>query len=98
MDMIKIVGTRDTSFTSQEGKQINGVSVFFTMPEDKVKGLMAGKHFISLDALGAFSVQPEVGLDVQVLYNRFGKVENYLPCQGGGEVAPLPGEEVTKKR
>ncbi len=83
MDTIKIVGTRDTSFTTQDGKQINGMSVFFTMLDDKVVGVMTGKHFISLDALGAFSVQPKVGLDVRVLYNRYGKVDDYLPVPEG---------------
>lgn len=98
MDIIKIVGTRDTSFTSQDGKQINGVSVFFTMQDDKVEGLMTGKHFISLDNLGVFSVQPKVGLAVQVVYNRYGKVDDYLPVQGVGEVPPLPGEKVAKEK
>ncbi len=83
MDTIKIVGTRNTSFTSRDGKQINGVSVFFTMPDEKVKGLMTGKHFISLDALDGFTVRPEVGASVRVLYNRFGKVDDYLAAPAG---------------
>lgn len=88
MDIINIVGTRNTSFTAQDGRQINGMSVFFTMPDDHVKGLMTGKHFISLDALDGFAVRPAVGARVQVVYNRYGKVDNYQAA---------PAEETTKR-
>lgn len=98
MDTIKIIGMKDTSFTAQDGKQINGMNYFYTMRDDKVQGLMAGKLFISLDNLTAFTVQPELGQDVQVVYNRFGKAEDFLPVKGTGEVPPLPGEETTKKK
>lgn len=94
MDTIKIIGIKDTSFTSQEGKQINGVNYFYTMRDNNVQGLMAGKLFISLDNLAGFTVQPQLGQDVQVVYNRFGKPEDFLPAKNATGVAPLSGEEV----
>lgn len=97
METIKIIGIKDTSFTSQDGKQINGVNYFFTMRDEKVQGLMAGKLFISSDKLESFSLQPELGQEVQVVYNRFGKPDDFVPVQGLGEVPPLPGEKAAKK-
>lgn len=98
MDTIKIIGIKDTSFTSQDGKQINGVNYFYTMRDNNVQGLMAGKLFISSDNLTAFTVQPELGQDVRVVYNRFGKAEDFLPVKGTGEVPPLPGEKAASKK
>lgn len=97
MDIIKIIGIKDTSFTSQEGKQIDGVNYFYTMRDEKVQGLMAGKLFITSDNLPTFSIQPELGQEVQVVYNRFGKPDDFLPVQGRGEVPLTPGEKAAKK-
>lgn len=95
MDIIKIVGTRTTSFTAQNGDQVNGMNVFFTRADPKVTGVMTDKCFIPMDKLPTLSVQPGVGVEVRVLYNRYGKVDDFLPMpvQNEGKVAPLPGEK-----
>lgn len=97
MDIIKIIGIKDTSFAAEDGKQINGVNYFYTMRDEKVQGLMAGKLFITSDKLSTFSIQPELGQEVQVVYNRFGKADDFLPVQGRGEVPLTPGEKAAKK-
>lgn len=97
MDTIKIVGIRDTSFAGSDGKQINGVNYFYTMHDDKVEGVMAGKLFISSDNLAGFTVQPSVGQDVRVVYNRFGKAEDFLPAQGVGKLPETPAEKAAGK-
>lgn len=97
MDTIKIVGVRDASFTGNDGKQINGTSYFYTMEDEKTEGLMAGKLFISSDNLAGCTVQPQVGQEVQVVYNRFGKAEDFLPVQGVGKVLETPAEKAASK-
>ncbi len=97
METIKIIGTRDVSFTGEDGKRVNGVNYFYTMRDEKVRGLMAGKLFITSEHLSDFSFQPELGQEVQVVYNRFGKADDFLPVQGLGKVPLTPGEEAAKK-
>lgn len=97
MDTIKIVGIRDASFTGNDGKQINGTSYFYTMEDEKTEGLMAGKLFISADNLVACTVQPKVGQEVRVVYNRFGKAEDFLPASGVGKMPETPAEKTAGK-
>lgn len=85
MDIINIVGTRTTSFTAQDGRQVNGRSFFFTQEDDHVTGLMTGKFFLSETKLDSLSTFPKVGDTVRVLYNRFGKVDDLLPLSPQGD-------------
>lgn len=97
METIKIVGIRNASFAGSDGKQINGTSYFYTMPDDKTEGVMAGKLFISSDNLAGFTVQPAVNQEVRVVYNRFGKAEDFLPAQGVGKLPETPAEKAAAK-
>lgn len=83
MDIINIVGTRGTSFTGSDGRQVNGCSFFYTMHDQHVTGLSTGKCFISEAKLDTLSVFPHVGDTVQVLYNRYGKIDDFLPFPQG---------------
>ncbi len=85
MDIINIVGTRDSSFTAKDGRQVNGYSFFFTMVDPHVTGLLTGKCFVSTDKLDTLSVFPHVGDSVRVQYNRFGKVDDFLPLPSQGD-------------
>lgn len=98
MDTIKIVGTRETSFTAADGKQINGTSFYYIMQDENVTGLAAGRVFISSDKLSMLACQPAVGQSVQVVYNRYGKVDDFVPAQGVGEVPATPAEKAAAKK
>ncbi len=85
MDIINVVGTRGTSFTGSDGRQVNGCSFFYTMPDPHVTGVSTGKCFISEAKLDTLSIIPRVGDSVRVLYNRFGKVDDFLPLPPQGD-------------
>ena len=80
--MPKIVGVVRTSFTAKDGTQISG-RTFFT--EEPVKpdhgiGQRTDRFFLSDAKLATLSFKPDLalGFEVQILYNRYGKVENLV--------------------
>lgn len=78
METIMIVGMREVDFTDKDGRSVHGWSFYFTMEDSKVIGVMAGKVFVSADKLAFFSHSPSVGDTVRVMYNRFGKPEDFV--------------------
>lgn len=77
-DKMLIVGYRDVSFKDNDsGREVNGKTYFFTCKQDHVVGVMAGKLFCSAQLLADLSYKPEVGDEVMVYYNRYGKVSSF---------------------
>lgn len=76
MELMTIVGFRDMSFKGNDGSQVSGRQFFFTMKDDQVTGLTAGKFFLSAAVLANVGYVPNVGDVVEVYYNRFGKVSH----------------------
>ena len=78
MEKVKIVGTRAVQFSDQkDGRQVCGVSFYYTMHDDRVEGLMAGKLFVGEKKLVDLLYVPRPGQDCWVDYDRYGKVSRF---------------------
>ncbi len=89
--MMVVIGTRETSFDTQDGKHISGKNFYVTYQQDGVSGLAAERIFITDDKLRTFPFVPQLGDRVQPTYNRYGKVDLFTKVKD--DVAPLPGEQ-----
>lgn len=77
---MKIVGIRNVDFTAEDGNRISGVSLYCSYEITKNgSGFAVDKIFVSDGKLRDAMYTPDVGDDVQVHYNRFGKVEAVTP-------------------
>lgn len=74
--MAKIIGLQHMDFDTKEGTHIDGTTLFVTNPIDPRRGTgdEAEKIFISSAKLKELSFSPSVGDNIEVLYNRYGKV------------------------
>lgn len=78
MEKVTVVGTRAVQFTDQkDGRLVSGVSFYYTMPHDRVEGLMAGKLFMSEMKLMDQQYIPKPGETCMVDYDRYGKVSRF---------------------
>lgn len=74
---MKIIGKRTVSFDAQDGKHISGVSLFCSYPITKNgEGVGVEKIFLSDSKLAYCGYFPELGDEINVQYNRYGKVES----------------------
>lgn len=70
-----LVGYRRRSFKAPDtGDTVSGYYLFFTRPDPNVQGLAAECVFVSDRKIGDY--KPVVGDELQVFYNRFGKVDS----------------------
>lgn len=76
--MAKIVGKMVSSFKGSDGTQVEGIRFFITEKMDprRGEGVTAERVFLSNKKLALLDFTPEVGNEVQVFYNRFGKVDS----------------------
>ena len=74
--MPKIIGFEHKSFTTKEGDTIEGTSIYITdkIPPQRGEGCTADRIFLSKNKLNDLSFVPAVGMDIEVLYNKYGKV------------------------
>ena len=74
--MSKIIGCEHKNFTTQKGDTIEGVSLYVTdkIPPQRGEGCMGDRIFLSKNKLNDLSFVPAVGMDIEVLYNKYGKV------------------------
>jgi len=73
----KIVGIIPVAFQGRDGGMVEGKSLFVTAPLDPTKGgegCSAEKIFLSKARFNDLDFTPKVGDEVEILYNRFGKV------------------------
>lgn len=75
--MSKIIGIQPTAFDAKDGTHIEGTSIHLTSPIDpkRGKGEAGEKIFLTATKLAEVDFKPEVGNEIEVLYNRFGKVQ-----------------------
>lgn len=73
---MRIIGVVNTKFTAQDGTVIEGKTVHTAEPISPERGIgEAGDHFfMSTTKLAALDFIPAVGQEVEVLYNRYGRV------------------------
>lgn len=68
-----VLGKRLVSFTAKDGKEVKGVSLYLGYETEGVEGMAADKVFIPAAKLPKNDIV--VGSEVDVLFNRYGKVE-----------------------
>lgn len=77
---MKVIGIRKVEFDAQDGKHISGVSLFCSYPITKNgEGVGVDKIFLSDNKLGQCGYYPELGDEINVQYNRYGKVDSVTP-------------------
>lgn len=77
---MKVVGIRKVDFTAKDGNRISGVSLFGSYPITKNgEGYSVDKIFLSDKKMADCGYFPEVGDEIIVNYNRFGKVDSIAP-------------------
>lgn len=75
--MPKIIGISNTSFTPKDSTTpIEGTTFYTTEPIDSKNGAgsKGDKFFLTRAKLSALDFTPAIGQEVEVLYNKFGKV------------------------
>ena len=69
-----VIGYQQVSFTPKgETQAITGVTLYLTEERDKVQGLAADRVFVSARKLGSYF--PQLGDEIRLSYNRYGKVD-----------------------
>lgn len=75
--MSKISGFENKSFTPKNGDRvIEGMNIYITdkIPPQRGEGCTADRIFLSKNKLNDLPFVPAVGMEVEVLYNKYGKV------------------------
>lgn len=73
--MSKIIGLKSMSFTTKDGTHIEGTKIFTSDPIKNGKGVEPESVFLTRDKMAALDFVPDVGMDIEILYNRWGKVK-----------------------
>jgi len=68
-----LIGKKTVNFTAQDGKVINGTTLYVSCEMDGVEGLGTDKFFVPAEKLPKKDLV--VGADVEIFFNRFGKVD-----------------------
>lgn len=79
MEKIEIVGTRKVDFTDDNGRKVNGLSIYYVMDDDNTNGKMAGKLFLSDRRCSDVKHMPAPGDIVWVSYDRYGRPVDFTP-------------------
>lgn len=77
--MATIIGIRPSSFKGTNGEPVSGVNIYYTYPLEKGTGLGAERVFMTNAKLDSFGYQPIPGDNVELEYNRFGRVAKIYP-------------------
>lgn len=81
MEKIEIVGVRDLNFKDDNGRQVEGTQLYYLMDDDRTKGKMAGKLFLSVQRRSTLSYIPGPGEKVMVNYDRYGRPVEFTPIR-----------------
>lgn len=77
---MKVIGIREVNFTTPDGKQISGYSLFCSYPiSGNGQGVAVDRVFLSDKKIAACCYLPELDDEINVHYNRWGKVETVAP-------------------
>ena len=72
--MVTVIGVRKVNFTTQDGNIVKGRTVYIGFEANDVDGMQTDKVFLSDTKFGTVDIA--VGLDYNIFYNRYGKVES----------------------
>lgn len=75
--MAKITGLLPTAFDTKDGNHISGMSIYTSEPIDPKRGQGESfeKFFLSDAKLALLDFKLEIGSDITILYNKFGRVQ-----------------------
>ncbi len=71
--MYQIVGIEKKNYKFDDGKTCDGLNLYLTQERNSVDGYVCERVFVSEKKLGNYN--PKLGDRIDVLYNRFGKVQ-----------------------
>ena len=72
---MKVIGFSDRSFTSKDtGAVIDGMNIFVTFENSRTTGSACDRIFVSRYRLDQCGYNPSVGDDIELQYNRYGKI------------------------
>lgn len=77
MESYEIIGTEGKSFTTKDGKLIEGADLYakWAINPERGAGYKADRFFLSAAKLAALGFTPKPGQTVEIYYNRYGRVE-----------------------
>lgn len=77
MNTYEVDGVENKSFTTPDGKLIEGADIYAKWAIDPKRGAgyKTDRFFLSSAKLAALDFKPTPGQTVQIFFNRFGKVE-----------------------
>lgn len=67
-----VLGIKKVNFQADDGRTIDGVTLYGSYDADGVDGVATDKAFVSSDKFNG--VEVKVGDKVELLYNKYGKV------------------------
>ena len=70
-----IVGIRRMKFTDNNNRPVEGTSIFLTYDDKNIEGQGTDKVFLNKDRIKSLERDPEVGDQIFISYNRYGKVD-----------------------
>ena len=71
---MKVIGIRPSSFKGSDGSEVNGVNLYLTEKLTTGEGYSADRVFVTVSKLNEWGYKPAVGDQVELSYNRYGKV------------------------
>lgn len=73
---MRIIGFKNVDFKTKEGDQIKGVSLFCLTEEEGVEGTACERVFVTDQKANGW--KPTVGEEIEVVYNKYGKVDRVI--------------------
>lgn len=70
----RVLGRRDVSFYTKEGNKIEGSQIFVSYDDSHTQGVATDRLFFSTRH-NPYTIM--VGDDIEVFYNRYGKVDSF---------------------
>ena len=72
---MKVIGFVERNFTSKDtGALIEGMYIYVTFENNRTTGLASDRLYVSRHRLEQFCYSPSVGDDIELQYNRYGKI------------------------
>lgn len=76
--MYKLIGIREVDFKGSDGKQIEGFNLWLSYEDEHIDGVGVEKVFIPKSRVVEFTCMPDLGDEVEIRYNRYGKVADFV--------------------
>lgn len=73
------IGMRNVDFKGSDGNQVNGMNLWLSYEDRNVTGVAVEKVFIPSSRISQLSFLPSVGSVCDVIYNKYGKVQDIQP-------------------